>query len=116
MTKLFLDDERMPPGSQDDWIIVRSYDQAVSWVIHRGWPEFISFDNDLGSDSKEGWQFAQWLIDHDLSHGSMPDNFNFAVHSQNPVRNRDIIERLSTYIAYRRAALNPLTPAPSRGQ
>ncbi len=101
MYKLFLDDERFPPSHSGPWIILRSYDDALVWVEKFGFPYFVSFDNDLGDDSKEGWQFAQWLIDRDLDHGSMPANFAFDVHSQNPVRRDDIKGRLDHYLYFR---------------
>jgi hypothetical protein len=80
---------------------VRSFDEAVRWVERNHFPEFVSFDNDLGEPSKEGWQFAQWLIDRDLDHATMPAAFGFTVHSQNPVRRQDIEARLNNYLEFK---------------
>lgn len=99
--KLFLDDERQPVG--EGWAIARSVEEAVAWVEANGWPSFVSFDNDLGPGRREGWEFAQWLIDRDLGAGGMPDGFDFYVHSQNPVRRDDIRARLRGYMAFRAA-------------
>jgi hypothetical protein len=73
----------------------------VRWVEQNHFPDFVSFDNDLGERSKEGWQFAQWLIDRDLDHATMPDAFAFIVHSQNPVRRQDIETRLNSYLEFK---------------
>ena len=102
MRRLFLDDERFPPGDEADWAIVRSFGEAVNWVEENGYPDYVSFDNDLGPASREGWEFAQWLIDRDLDTGTMPADFGFAVHSMNPVRAKDIERRLTRYLEFRR--------------
>ena len=99
MKKLFLDDERFPVSS--DWIIVRSVEDAIAWVQTNGFPDFVSFDNDLGEGRREGWEFARWLVDNDLDTGSMPDSFDFYPHTQNPVA-RDRIEGiLRQYLNHR---------------
>ena len=55
MRKLFLDDLRTiemvyDKTLQDDFDIVRSYDEFVNYIRTHGLPDFISFDNDLGLD------------------------------------------------------------------
>lgn len=69
-----------------------------------GFPTYVSFDNDLGEGCREGWEFAQWLIERDLDTGNMPPEFDFFIHSQNPVRRLDIEARLNRYLAHKRAA------------
>jgi hypothetical protein len=101
MTRLFLDDERFPPRDGKDWVIVRSVKEAIAWVEANGFPRFVAFDNDLGEDQREGWEFAQWLIDRDLDMGGMPDDFGFYAHSRNPVRQADIEARLRRYMEFR---------------
>lgn len=102
-TSLFLDDERFPPEKGGPWAIVRSVEAAIAWVEANGWPDRISFDNDLGEGMQEGWRFAQWLIERDLDRGDMPEDFDFFAHSRNPVRQADIEGRLRAYMAYRAA-------------
>ena len=81
---LFLDDERFPVS--DGWLIARSFESARDLVLEKGLPEFISFDHDLGRESKTGSDFAQWLIDHMLDNGlRFPLKFSYQIHSQNPV-------------------------------
>lgn len=99
--RLLLDDERYPPDDGEDWAIARSFEEACAWVEANGYPRFVSFDNDFGPDQREGWEFAQWLIDRDLDTGSMPEDFDFYVHSQNPVRQADISARLRRYLEFR---------------
>ena len=101
--RLFLDDERFPPEDGNEWHIVRSVSEAIDWVRANGWPDFVGFDNDLGDGQREGWEFAQWLIDEDLDNGGMPENFSFWAHSRNSVRQKDIEARLSRYIEYKSA-------------
>ena len=102
--RLFLDDERFPPNDGGDWAVVRSFDEAAAWVAANGFPSFVSFDNDLGEGRREGWEFAQWLIDRDLDAGGMPDGFGFYAHSRNPVRAADITARLRRYMEHRAEA------------
>lgn len=105
--RLFLDDERFPPGDGEGWDIVRSVDEACAWVEANGFPSYVSFDNDLGEGAREGWQFAQWLIDRDLDRGDMPEDFDFYVHSRNPVRQADIEARLRRYLEFRASQREP---------
>lgn len=117
MKYLFLDDERMPKdvtwmsiGGVGHygvyWEIVRSYDEAIAWVTEHGFPDVISFDHDLGlmhyandySDGKTGYDFAKWLVEYDMDTKSMPANFEFTVHSKNPIGAKNIINILSNYI------------------
>jgi hypothetical protein len=87
---MFLDDERFPPGDKA-WVLVRSSADAIEYVKRRGLPEFISFDHDLGGDDTAR-RFVLWLIDHlDQGTSKLPTNFQFYVHSQNPI-GRDWIE------------------------
>ena len=48
MTKLYLDDERAL--RDDSYILVRSYEEAVTYVKNNSIPDFISFVHDLGVD------------------------------------------------------------------
>jgi len=46
MTKLYLDDIRTP--KEESFIVVRSYDEAVLFLLNNDFPDYISFDHDLG--------------------------------------------------------------------
>ncbi len=97
---MFLDDERFP---SDTWkipvIIVRNVNQAVDICEKFGCPSFISFDHDLGSSST-GYDFAKWLVEQDLNKDGrfIPKDFDFWVHSQNPIGADSIKNYLLAYI------------------
>jgi hypothetical protein len=119
---LFLDDERMPRdvtwiligdvGSWGaDWHIVRSLHEAKEWVLKNGFPDVISFDHDLGEahyegnydDGKTGYDFAKWLVEHDLNTGSMPPKFKYTIHSMNPVGAENIQSLLESYLRQKKS-------------
>lgn len=121
MKYLFLDDERKPSdvtwiliggvGSHGAvWEVVRSCEEAKTWVLKNGFPDIISFDHDLGlmhyagdySDGATGFDFAKWLIEYDMNTNSMPDNFKFTVHSKNPIGSENIRCLLNNYIQHRK--------------
>lgn len=100
--KLFLDDWR-DPVNPDEWVIARSYDEAVEIMTQRGMPNFVSFDHDLSEDhyannnytgfSKTGYDLAKWFMDQVMLHGArLPDDFAYSIHSMNPVGSKNIDE------------------------
>jgi len=120
MKYLFLDDERMPRDVTwlliggvgywgADWHIVRSLHEAIEWVRNNGFPNVISFDHDLGgehyrgnyTDGNTGYDFAKWLIAHDLDTGAMPADFSFTVHSLNPIGVINIQTILDNYMKFK---------------
>jgi len=122
MKYLFLDDERVPSDvtwvhieRTTEWEIVRSFNEAVDWVLKNGVPNVISFDHDLGyeafdtnehgivvvtdsTECKSGYDFAKWLVNYDLEENVFPKNFQFTVHSMNPVGARNIMALLNNYL------------------
>lgn len=81
--KLFLDDVRDPVG--DGWTVTRSANQALDLIERFGMPNYISFDHDLGDDYWTGYQFAKQLGDMIMDGTiSIPDGFDYYVHSSNP--------------------------------
>jgi hypothetical protein len=103
------------------WEIVRSFKEAVAWVQTNGFPDVISFDHDLGyeecyigttgiavvtsaKEEKSGLDFAKWLINYDMDTNSMPENFSYTVHSQNPVGVKNIRALLDNYIHFKRTS------------
>jgi hypothetical protein len=104
MYKLYLDDIRIPKN-KSNWIIARSYNEAIIIVNKFGCPNYISFDHDLGTD-KSGLDFVKWLIEKDLDNpGFIPDNFKFNVHSANPVGKENIEGLLNDYMNKRKQNL-----------
>ena len=104
MLRLFIDDIREP--YDNDFVVVRSYAEAVGWLRKNGCPEFISFDHDLGDeDELSGFDIAKWMVNMDLnSKGKfIPDEFDYNVHSANPVGADNISGLLDNYLAVRNA-------------
>jgi hypothetical protein len=120
MKKLFLDDIRNPKDGiglvpsnlnqfywANDWSVVRTYDEFVSYITQNGLPNFISFDHDLADEhyvaymelqkgkieesvptEKTGYQAAKWLVDYCVDNSlSIPE---YIVHSQNEVGKKNI--------------------------
>ena len=99
---LFIDDERNPMdvkwGTWEDqalyrdgeWIIARNWNEVLDIVLSFGFPQMISFDHDLGENEKTGYVIAQKLGDMVLDGIVLPENFEFRVHSKNPVGTTNI--------------------------
>ena len=60
MNKLFLDDIRVPKDAiglvpsnmnqfywENNWVVVKNYDEFRNYIEKNGLPDFISFDHDL---------------------------------------------------------------------
>lgn len=117
--KLFLDDIRQPNEvwrntidsdyeQNSTWIVVRSYEDFVSFISEKGLPELISFDHDLvyehyldenqrdidyaRLDVKTGYHAAEWLIAYCQERSfRLPKT---KVHSMNPAGRNNIIQLL----------------------
>ena len=97
---MFIDDLRDPP-SPDGWdVVVRSYDSVFECIARRGCPRAISFDHDLGPDAPSGYDIAKRLVEMDLDGElHLPDNFEFDVHSMNPVGAENIRALMTNYLS-----------------
>lgn len=103
--RMYLDDIREPKNDFD--VIVRSYDEAVAFINKNGIPNFISFDHDLACDNngiilKTGYDLAKWLVESSLD-GILdfPTDFEFYVHSANPIGKHNIESILNNYINFK---------------
>lgn len=99
--KLFVDDirntEMYYPGQ--DFVLVRTYDEAVNVVLERGLPEFISFDHDLADTEvpeRTGYTFAKFLVEY-MMDNNIEVPFDYIVHSSNPPGKRNIEMYLKNY-------------------
>jgi hypothetical protein len=87
--KLFLDDEREPVGT--GWTVCRSVAEVEAVAEIFGLPSFISFDHDLGDGpapvgyDNTGMGLAKWIADRAMDGAPLPEDFQFFVHSQNPI-------------------------------
>ena len=103
MKYVFLDDERFPPNNALPWVIIRSYAEAVAYVTANGIPHFISFDHDIQSEPETGYTFAKWLVEQELDKvHKFPKDFDFEVHSANPIGAENIKQYLNSYLNYRK--------------
>jgi len=83
-----------------EWVIARSYKEAVEAIDRLGFPTFVSFDHDIGTEAqKTGLDVAKYLIELDLDTGTMPEDFAFEVHSANPIGRRNIAMLFKSYLA-----------------
>jgi hypothetical protein len=80
MYKMFIDDVRTPP--QGDWVVVRSSEEALAYIVNNGMPSFISFDHDLGGDDTS-IVFLSRLVGQVWDGLAVPPAYE--VHSANPV-------------------------------
>ena len=112
MNYLFIDDERFPPRvlyrpegniNEEDWKIARNLGEVQIYVDVFGMPDLISFDHDLGKNEPTGKDIANWLVEQDIEGTNLlPDNFDFVVHSMNPIGKTAIEAYLSGYLAFKR--------------
>ncbi len=101
MIKLFIDDERFPPNDGCEWVIVRSCIEAEIYIRNNGCPVHISFDHDLGDGVGTGFDVVKFMIEAHLDNViTIPDNFTFYVHSQNPVGKANIESLLSSFLEH----------------
>ena len=103
MLALYVDDIRNPKDTTRQWTIARSYTEAVNWLEEFGVPKYMSFDHDLGDDGT-GYDLANWMVEKDIDmHGRfIPNDFEFNVHSANPVGAENIESKLNNYMEFRK--------------
>jgi len=96
---LFLDDLRNPENQ--DWHIVRSYNQFVDYILKNDLPCVISMDHDLGLE-KDGYDCIKFLV-HYIMDNFMLQNKEVTlpvilVHSMNPVGKENIEKYWSGFV------------------
>lgn len=126
MYKLFLDDIRDPEDVfqymmhpvyliNDEWIIVRSYDEFVKTIQEKGIPDVLSMDHDLGLEhyehnknpngvidyssytEKTGYDCAKWLINYCIDNKKeLPTTI--LIHSMNIVGSQNIKSLFNSYL------------------
>ena len=97
--RFFIDDERFPVGHFD--YIIRTQADFDNAIIDIGTRKitFISFDHDLGPNEPTGYDLLKKLIDIDMERGILAKDFDFYVHSQNPIGAKNIEAYLNNYLA-----------------
>jgi len=99
--RMYIDDIRTPKTGFD--VIVRSSAIAVEYLTNHECPTMISFDHDLG-DEDTAMVVVHFLIERDLNENGnfIPTNFEFNVHSANPVGAANIEGTLNSYLKFRK--------------
>lgn len=126
---LFLDDVRQvmdtfhytkhPVYTEDNWDVVRNYNEFCNYIQDNGVPALISFDHDLADEhyspemyhgreaydkvhekffEKTGYECAKWLVEY-LDSNNLPVPIIY-VHSMNPVGSQKIVEVFNDYKRY----------------
>lgn len=98
---MFIDDERFPANDGKEWVICRNKLQVMHAVSnhHNTLPNYISFDHDLGYQEATGYDIVKWLIESHMDNKvSMPSDFSYYVHSQNPIGKLNIERYLENYM------------------
>jgi len=95
--RLYIDDIRDPKQKFDH--ISKTSRDAIRWMQKYGCPNYISFDHDLGGDDTS-MSVVKWMIETDLdSKGKfIPTDFEYNVHSANPVGRANIEGYLKSYL------------------
>lgn len=105
MYSLFIDDEREPPRNDGRiWHVARDWEDVMMCLRIHGMPSYISFDHDLGDDQHSGYDIAKFLVELDMDGEDdfkLQDDFDFYVHSQNPVGKENIEKYLRNYIKHK---------------
>lgn len=89
--RLFIDDIRNP---SEDYIVLRSSEDAIQFIKQNGWPEFISFDHDLGGDDTT-MVFLKRLVNEVWDGKTMPPDY--IVHSANPIGSKNIVSFMESW-------------------
>ena len=109
---LFIDDERVPmdvkwrtPGERYmyltyEWVIARNWVEVLELVVSFGFPKLISFDHDLGKNEKTGYEIAQRLCSMVMDGDPLPDEFDYLVHSKNPVGAENIRQYMNNFLKH----------------
>jgi len=108
--RLFIDDERDPIDVKwgtwqeqalyrdSDWIVARNWFEVLELVVTYGFPSLISFDHDLGDGEITGYEIARELCDMVMDGVEMPKDFQYLVHSKNPVGAENIRTYMNNFI------------------
>lgn len=106
---LFIDDERFPPRDGRRWVIARNMHDVLMMLRIHGMPGYISFDHDLGENEQTGYDIAKLLVDLDMGGDcdyALPAEFDFYVHSQNPIGKTNIEAYLNNYLDFKKKQVN----------
>jgi len=90
--KLFLDDKRDPKDKDQYWVVCRTSDEAIKYVVDNGMPLFMSLDHDLGGDDT-AMAFLKWLDLNKYDEGPPP----YQIHSENVEGRKNILAFMESW-------------------
>ncbi len=134
--KLFLDDIRNPIDCssymhkrigranslylEQDWIIVKNYDEFVDTINTLGLPQLVSFDHDLADEhydldkmdnqeeysklyetfqEKTGYDCLKWMVDYHMENDPQLETFPvWLIHTMNPSGYQNIKQYIQNYL------------------
>ncbi len=103
--RMYIDDLRTPSPEEmvaNDYVIVRSSQKAIDYIEEHGLPAFISFDHDLGRDDT-AMKLVNFIVDSLLDDKfSMDQDFDFKIHSANPIGAANIDAKMRNIIKFMR--------------
>jgi len=99
--RLYIDDIRNPK-TDNEWIVLRTSEEAINFVKKNGIPHEVSLDHDLGGDDTI-MIFLKWLVEYDMDNDGkiIPLDFKWIVHSANPVGTKNIDGLLIGYMDFK---------------
>lgn len=97
--RLFLDDVREAPNG---FLVARDYNAAIRMLLGLNCPSAMSFDHDLG-EGPSGYDVAWWMVEKDMDEDGkwIPRDFEYYVHSANPVGSENISKLFKNYLKMR---------------
>lgn len=112
MYNMFIDDERNPVDAKWaewygviwDWVVVRSLAEAEEHINKFGFPAIVTFDHDLGDNVPTGFDICKLMINNDIDGvWQIPADFEFHVHSMNPIGKTNIETMFRNYLNFRKS-------------
>jgi len=73
-----------------EWYVARNWHEAREMILSLGFPQMVSFDDDLGQNEPSGAQISTLMVNMLIGGVKMPENFVCHVHSLNPTAAEDI--------------------------
>ena len=103
----------LPNINDEEWVIVRNYNEFVDIITLRGVPQFVSLDHDLADchyghglnndaipydiygKERTGYHCAMWLVNYCIERNIKHPPY--IVHSMNPVGKKNIESYIESY-------------------
>ncbi len=104
MNRIYLDDIRTPSKEEFDFLCLNEEEFRFclnNLVACKEQVSYVSFDHDLGDNTPDGYDCAKILCKFDQICGILAPDFEFNVHSANPVGAENIRAYMNNYLKYK---------------